>query len=70
MISLLSCIYQGEGTFQITEKGKLKEVTLTRGEYKLTDDAIKEFTLMHDGWELDVYQQNPHDPLIGGNLTL
>ena len=56
----------GESTFQILEQGKMKSVSVTRTEYSLTEDAIKEFTVIHDEWELDVCEKNPYDPLLGG----
>lgn len=53
----------GESTLQILEQGKW---SLTRTEYCLTDEAIKEFKDLHDEWELDVCQKNPYDLLLGG----
>ena len=44
----------GESTFQILEQGKIKSVSVSRTEYSLTDDAIKEFKVIHDEWKLDV----------------
>jgi len=70
VVWLAELYMHGESTFQILEQGKMKSVSVTRTEYCLTDDAIKEFKDIHDGWELDVCEKNPHDPLLGGKYGL
>lgn len=60
----------GETTYEIEEKGKLKSVTVSRTQYTLTQDALKEFERIHDSWEKDICEKNPHDALIGGDYYL
>lgn len=71
LVNFLADLYiHGESTFEIEEKGKIKEVTVNRTRYHLTGEAMMQFKEIHDGWELDVCQKNPHDALIGGNFNL
>lgn len=50
----------------IEQQEKLTNVTVTRTKYKLLSDAMAAFQAIHDGWELNICQRYPHDPLIGG----
>ena len=50
----------------IEQQEKLTNVTVTRTKYKLLSDAMAAFQVIHDGWELNICQRYPHDPLIGG----
>ena len=45
-------------------------VTVTRHVYTLSKEAIAEFKTIHDEWELNVWERNPYDALIGGNFSL
>ena len=58
----------GETTDEIVDQGKMKSVTVNRTGYHLTPDAISEFKTIHDSWELDIWEKNPYDALIGGNI--
>ena len=57
MAWLADLYMHGESSFQILEQGKMKSVSVTRTEYCLTDEAIKEFKDIHDEWELDVCEK-------------
>ena len=61
----------GESTFEIEEQStsKMKTVTVTGNVYTLSKEAIAEFKTIHDKWELDVCERNPHDALIGGSFS-
>lgn len=48
--------------------GKKKEVSVVRTEIKLTDEAIEEFKAIHNEWEFEVCEKNPHDALLRDNF--
>ena len=47
---------------------KKKEVSVARTEFKLTDEAIDEFKAIHNEWEIEVCETNPHNALLRDNL--
>ena len=47
---------------------KKKEVSVVRTEFKLTDEAIDEFKAIHNEWEFEVCEKNPHVALLRDNF--
>lgn len=70
MAWLADLYIHGESTFQVLEQNKMKSVSVTRTEYSLTEEAIKEFKDIHDEWELEVCEKNAYDPLLGGKWRM
>ena len=67
-VSFLGNLYiHWESTFEI-EDGKKKEVSVVRTEFKLTDEAIDEFKAIHNEWEFEVCEKNPHVALLRDNF--
>ena len=60
---------QGESTYDAQQCEKMANVTVTRTKYKLSKDAMAAFEDIHDEWELNICQRDPHDPSIGGKYT-
>lgn len=56
-----------ETTFEIEQQGKVKIVTVDRTVFQLTDEALNVFKDIHNEWEIDVCEKNPHDALLVGN---
>ena len=47
---------------------KKKEVSVVRTEFKLNDEAIDEFKAIHNKWEFEVCEKNPHNALLRDNF--
>ena len=61
---------KGEDTFDIDDETTVTDVTVTRKEFCLSEDAEGQFTKIHDDWEMNVCKKYRFDTLISGEYVM
>ena len=69
-VEFLARLYsKGEETYTIEEGDRVTKVIVDRQIFKLTEEALQQFEVVHDEWELTVCQKYPHDAFVGGKFN-